>query len=219
MAKADDDDTAQPSGRQKPLAEWIAELGAGPVGWGRAADELIAGRYRSWWFNHVTGEWNQIVQQYWLSPDPSDHRMAGLSLHERAWLRMNDATLGWEGRYAVYVEATPPSPGAAQMEGTASVVFGGAETMASVSATMADAAGEPGEVQPPKNPGGRPVVYDWFGLAAFMIRHVVDNDLPKTQAELVTVMERWFETNGKKIAPEIELKHFANLIFSEFRKG
>jgi hypothetical protein len=156
MAKADDDDTAQPSGRQKPLAEWVAELGAGPVGWGRAADELIAGRYRSWWFNHVTGEWNQIVQQYWLSPDPSDHRMAGLSVHERAWLRMNDATLGWEGRYAVYVEATPTSPGAAQREGTASAVFGGVETTASVSATMADAAGKPGEVQPPKNPGGRP---------------------------------------------------------------
>jgi hypothetical protein len=130
-------ETPQPSGRQKPLAEWIAELGGGPVGWGRAADELIAGRYRSWWFNHVTGEWNQIVQQYWLSPDPSDHRMAGLSLHERAWLRMNDATLGWEGRYAVYVEATPPSPGAAQMEGTASVVFGGAETTASVKSESA----------------------------------------------------------------------------------
>jgi hypothetical protein len=52
-----------------------------------------------------------------------------------------------------------------------------------------------------------------------MIRHVVDNDLPKTQAELVTVMERWFETNGKKIAPESELKHFAHLIFREFRKA
>ena len=88
-------ETPQPSGRQKPLAEWIAELGGGPVSWGRAADELIAGRYRSWWFNYVTGEWNEIVQQYWLSPDPSDHRMAGLSVHERAWLRMNDATLGW----------------------------------------------------------------------------------------------------------------------------
>jgi len=48
-------ETPQPSGRQKPLAEWIAELGEGPVSWGRAADELIAGRYRSWWFNHVTG--------------------------------------------------------------------------------------------------------------------------------------------------------------------
>jgi hypothetical protein len=215
MAKADDDDTAQPSGRQKPLAEWIAELGAGPVSWGRAADELIAGRYRSWWFNHVTGEWNQIVQQYWLSPDPSDHRMAGLSLHERAWLRMNDATLGWEGRYAVYVEATPPSPGAAQMEGTASVVFGGAETTASVSAMMADAAGEPGEVQPPKNLGGRPRVHDWFELAAFMIRYVIENDLPKTQAELVTVMERWFETNEKKIAPESDLQKFASLIFKK----
>jgi hypothetical protein len=101
--------TPQPSGRQKPLAEWIAELGEGPVSWGRAADELIAGRYRSWWYNHVTGEWNSIVQQYWLSPDPSDHRMAGLSLHERAWLRMNDAT--WEGRYAVYVEATTTASG------------------------------------------------------------------------------------------------------------
>ena len=66
-------ETPQPRGRQKPLAEWIAELGGGPVSGGRAADELIAGRYRSWWFNHVTGEWNQIVQQYWLSPDPSDH--------------------------------------------------------------------------------------------------------------------------------------------------
>jgi hypothetical protein len=132
---------------------------------------------------------------------------------------MNDATLGWDGRYAVYVEATPPSPGTAQMEGTASVVFGGVETMASISATTADAAGEPGEVQPPENPGGSPAVYDWFGLAAFMIRYVVDNNLPKTQAELVIVMERWFETNGEKIAPESELEHFAHLIFCEFRKG
>jgi hypothetical protein len=32
-------------------------------------------------------------------------------------------------------------------------------------------------------------------------------------------MERWFETNGKKIAPESELKHFAHLIFREFRKA
>jgi hypothetical protein len=48
-----------------------------------------------------------------------------------------------------------------------------------------------------------------------MIRYVIENDLPKTQAELVTVMERWFETNEKKIAPESDLQKFASLIFKK----
>jgi hypothetical protein len=51
-----------------------------------------------------------------------------------------------------------------------------------------------------------------------MIRYVIyviENDLPKTQAELVTVMERWFETNEKKIAPESDLQKFASLILQE----
>jgi hypothetical protein len=65
----------------------------------------------------------------------------------------------------------------------------------------------------PRHAQGR--VHDWFELAAFMIRYVIENDLPKTQAELVTVMERWFETNEKKIAPESDLQKFASLIFQE----
>jgi hypothetical protein len=67
-----------------------------------------------------------------------------------------------------------------------------------------------------RHPGGRPATYDWEGVLTHVASFIHENGLPKTQAELVRVMQDWFNEKGE-IPVESEMKKRARRIFEEFK--
>jgi hypothetical protein len=65
------------------------------------------------------------------------------------------------------------------------------------------------------HPGGRPATYDWEGALIYLVRHIHDEGLPKTQTALVRVMQDWFDAKGK-IPSDTQMKERARRIFEEF---
>jgi hypothetical protein len=63
---------------------------------------------------------------------------------------------------------------------------------------------------------GRPPEHDWLGITIYLLWHVHFNGLPETQAELVGVMQDWFDTKGR-VPAKSEMEKLAKRIFEEGR--
>jgi hypothetical protein len=66
-----------------------------------------------------------------------------------------------------------------------------------------------------RHAGGRPVTYDWESVLIHVASFIHENGLPKTQAELVRVMQDWFNERGD-IPAESEIKKRARLVLQAF---
>jgi hypothetical protein len=76
------------------------------------------------------------------------------------------------------------------------------------------------EMSSSKHAGGAPTKYDWEGALIATLKHVYDNGLPKTQAELEKVMRDWFTENNPSGGPDDSgIKPRVRRIFKAFRSS
>ena len=66
-----------------------------------------------------------------------------------------------------------------------------------------------------KKKGGRPVTFDWAGLAAHVTAYLVENDYPPQQSTLVQVADKWFTSHGKAPKDDREIEKWVSRVYQE----